>query len=90
MKQFDSSFHGDCSDAKENVSAYNLTCVNTTREVWKFSVGSRDGINILGIIVFTIAFAIVLSSMGPNGLTIVKGVGVLNEVIMKLVAVIMW
>ncbi len=46
--------------------------------------------NVLGIIVFTIAFAVVLSSMGPSGRGIVAGVGVLNEAIMKLVTIVMW
>ena len=46
--------------------------------------------NILGIIVFTIAFSIVLGRLGPDGRKIVNAIGVLNEAIMKLVSLVMW
>ena len=54
------------------------------------SLGTRDGMNILGVIVFTIAFAIVLSSLGENAQQFVKVIGVLNDAIMKLVTIVMW
>lgn len=54
------------------------------------TVGSRDGMNVLGIIIFSIAFSIVLSRLGTEGQKIVHAVGILNEAIMKLVTVVMW
>ena len=54
------------------------------------SLGTRDGMNILGVIVFTIAFAVVLSSLGEDAQPFVKVIGVLNDAIMKLVAIVMW
>lgn len=54
------------------------------------SLGTRDGMNILGVIVFTIAFAVVLSSLGEEAQKFIKVIGVLNNAIMKLVTIVMW
>ena len=48
-----------------------------------------DGMNILGIITFTIAFSIALGLL-EKGQVIIGAVSVLNEAIMKLIAFIMW
>ena len=48
-----------------------------------------DGMNILGIITFTIAFSIALGML-EKGQVIIGAVSVLNEAIMKLIAFIMW
>ena len=46
--------------------------------------------NILGIIVFTVAFALCLGHLGEDGRRLVNSIGVLNEAIMKLVTLVMW
>ena len=46
--------------------------------------------NVLGIIVFSVLFAVVLSRMGTEGQRIVGVISTLNEVIMKLVTLVMW
>ena len=69
---------------------YNLTCENATIPIRHVVVGTREGMNILGIIVFSIAFAIVLSRTGTEGRKIVGVISTLNEVIMKLVTMVMW
>ncbi len=53
-------------------------------------MGSREGMNILGIIVFTIAFGVTLGQLGAEGRRIVHAIGVLNNAIMKLVSLVMW
>ena len=69
----------------------NVTCENATEYDRRFVlIGSREGMNVLGIIVFTIAFGIMLGKLGPDGRKVVKAIGVLNEAIMKLVSLVMW
>ncbi|KAL7077407.1 hypothetical protein ACQ4LE_003249 [Meloidogyne hapla] len=50
----------------------------------------KDGMNILGIIVFCISFGIVISQLGERGRIMVEFFGVLDLAIMKLVSLIMW
>jgi len=46
--------------------------------------------NILGIIIFTIAFGVVLNSRGEASKKLFEVFNVVNEVVMKLVAIVMW
>lgn len=78
-----------CSSIRNYVSLFNISCSNFTSTVREVAVTKRDGMNILGIIVFTVAFAIVLSRQ-PGGRQVVEAIGVLNEAIMKLVSLVMW
>jgi len=50
--------------------------------------GKRSGMNILGIIIFTITFGVVLNRLVRTELFEVFNV--VNEVVMKLVAIVMW
>ena len=79
-----------CEAIQWLVEELGLSCDNATREWHIVTSGSRDGINILGIIVFTIAFGIVLGQLGPEGRNLVRYIGVMNEAIMRLVHVVMW
>ncbi len=78
-----------CSAIRNYITLFNISCSNFTQTVRQVSVEKHDGMNILGIIVFTIAFAIVLSRQ-PGGRRVVEVIGVLNEAIMKLVSLVMW
>ena len=80
----------NCSAAEELVRDMGLDCHNATREVHTLSVGTRDGMNILGIVVFSIVFAIFLSRLGEQGRKVVEAIAAVNEVIMSLVRLIMW
>ncbi|CAH1772538.1 unnamed protein product [Owenia fusiformis] len=53
-------------------------------------VGKQEGMNILGILVFTIALGIVLSKLGERGRTIVQFFDGLNEATMILVNMVIW
>ena len=80
-----------CSRIQDFIQELGLSCENATEYNRRYiNVGKREGMNILGIILFTIAFGIVLGRQGPDGRNIVKTFGVLNEVIMKLVSLVMW
>nr|CAD2146550.1 unnamed protein product [Meloidogyne enterolobii] len=56
----------------------------------KYKLGHTDGMNILGLIVFCIAFGIVLSQLGPRGRPMVDFFAILDLVSMRLVSLIMW
>ena len=50
----------------------------------------EDGMNILGLIVFSIALGIVLSAMGEQGKPLIALFDCLNEATMRLVQIVMW
>ena len=70
------------------VESLGLDCQNAS--VRRLSVGTRDGMNVLGIIVFSIVFSIFLSRMGERSRPIVEAIATLNEVIMSIVRLVMW
>ncbi len=49
-----------------------------------------DGVNILGIIVFCVAFGLVIGKMGEKGRILLEFFDALNEATMRLVQIIMW
>lgn len=49
-----------------------------------------DGMNILGLIVFCVAFGLVIGKMGEKGRILLEFFDALNEATMKLVQIIMW
>ncbi|XP_014661852.1 PREDICTED: excitatory amino acid transporter 2-like [Priapulus caudatus] len=65
---------------------------NTTERAYKLErvIGFKVGTNILGLIVFCTAFGIMISSMGKDGRLMVEFFSVLNEVVMKVVILVMW
>ncbi|XP_015265781.1 PREDICTED: excitatory amino acid transporter 2 [Gekko japonicus] len=50
----------------------------------------KDGMNVLGLIGFFIAFGITMGKMGDQAKMMVDFFNILNEIIMKLVTMIMW
>lgn len=52
--------------------------------------GTSDGINLLGLLVFSTAFGLVLGRMGPEGKLLRDFFDCLNKVIMLLVSIVMW
>ncbi|KAJ7344619.1 hypothetical protein JRQ81_000569 [Phrynocephalus forsythii] len=50
----------------------------------------KDGMNVLGLIGFFIAFGIVMGKMGDQAKMMVDFFSILNEIVMKLVIMIMW
>lgn len=79
-----------CNDIKDYIDENAIDCSNSTKNVHIVKLGTRSGMNILGIIVFTVAFAITLGRLGEEGQKVVQSIGVLNEAIMKLVSLVMW
>lgn len=52
--------------------------------------GSVNGVNALGLVVFSISFGLVIGSMREQGQALKDFFDSLNEAIMRLVALIMW
>uniref|UniRef100_A0A1B6LEI8 Amino acid transporter n=2 Tax=Graphocephala atropunctata TaxID=36148 RepID=A0A1B6LEI8_9HEMI len=50
----------------------------------------KDGTNVMGMIVFCLAFGLLAGQMGEKGKLMVQFFVVLNDIIMKLVGVVMW
>uniref|UniRef100_A0A183BUK9 Amino acid transporter n=1 Tax=Globodera pallida TaxID=36090 RepID=A0A183BUK9_GLOPA len=64
--------------------------VNNTDVPVKYKPVYKDGMNILGVIVFCISFGIVISQLGERARIMVDFFAVLDLVIMRLVSIIMW
>lgn len=80
-----------CGKVQDYIQEFNLTCENATTYDRRYvRLHPRSGMNILGIIIFTIAFGIALSRLGEEGRAVIQAVDVLNRAIMKLVYLVMW
>lgn len=66
-----------------------LSWQNITKE-YKIIGTYSDGINVLGLIVFCVAFGLVIGKMGEKGRILLEFFDALNEATMKLVQIIMW
>ncbi|XP_056383844.1 excitatory amino acid transporter 2 isoform X1 [Hyla sarda] len=67
----------------------NNTAPTTTEEIRK-KLEFKDGMNVLGVIGFFIAFGIAMGKMGEQARLMVEFFSILNEIVMKLVTMIMW
>lgn len=72
-----------------NVSEAMETLSKITEELVPVS-GSVNGINALGLVVFSMCFGFVIGNMKEQGQALKEFFDSLNEAIMRLVAVIMW
>ncbi|XP_064645065.1 excitatory amino acid transporter 3-like isoform X2 [Lineus longissimus] len=65
---------------------------NTTIDVTEYDAvpGMGDGMNVLGLVVFSIALGLVISKMGKQGEILTQFFEALGEATMRLVAVVIW
>lgn len=61
-----------------------------TREETVPVPGSVNGVNALGLVVFSLCFGLIIGSMREQGQPLRDFFDCLNEAIMRLVAIIMW
>ncbi|RMC00258.1 hypothetical protein DUI87_22864 [Hirundo rustica rustica] len=78
-----------------NVTDSAIAMVNDTappeaQMVIKKGLEFKDGMNVLGLIGFFIAFGIAMGKMGEQAKMMVDFFNILNEIVMKLVTMIMW
>lgn len=81
------------SNVTESLLALVNTTLNETAEVkviLKKGLEFKDGMNVLGLIGFFIAFGISMGKMGEQARLMVDFFNILNEIVMKLVTMIMW
>ncbi|KAK6187713.1 hypothetical protein SNE40_005677 [Patella caerulea] len=71
-------------------ASVNITNMTEATFRWVRTFPPVDGINVLGLIVFCTVFGIMLSKMGERGKIMVDFFAVLNEIIMKMVLLVMW
>lgn len=83
---------------EEDVNATATTAVeslvaNLTKEpqiIIKKTLQMKSGMNVLGLIGFFIAFGICMGKMGDRARLMIEFFSILNEIVMKLVLLIMW
>uniref|UniRef100_A0A3B3TRR6 Amino acid transporter n=1 Tax=Poecilia latipinna TaxID=48699 RepID=A0A3B3TRR6_9TELE len=66
----------------------NSTNISTNGE--SFFSGTSDGINVVGLLVFSVAFGLILSSMGSEGKPLRDLFNCMNKAIMRLVSIAIW
>lgn len=68
------------------------TVLQTTQETMDIIPvsGSSDGVNALGLVVFSMLFGCVIGNMKQQGQPLKDFFNCLNDAIMRLVAIIMW
>lgn len=75
-----------------NDSIFNQT--NATQEIAQEEViplaGTTNGVNALGLVVFSMCFGLIIGNMKEQGQALRDFFDSLNEAIMRLVAFIMW
>lgn len=78
-----------------NATTGNYTMVENRKPGSKtvpdgLKVDPKGSINVLGLVVFSIVFGIILGRIGERGMPLKAFFEALNEVIMKMVALVMW
>ncbi|KAM9455332.1 solute carrier family 1 member 3b [Clarias gariepinus] len=75
-----------------NESILNLT--NASQEITREDIipisGTTNGVNALGLVVFSMCFGLIIGNMKEEGQALREFFNSLNEAIMRLVAIIMW
>ncbi|CAH2292479.1 excitatory amino acid transporter 1 isoform X1 [Pelobates cultripes] len=95
--------HNSTEAEEEIVSAVNVSDIveNVTRAMGKLQEmmdmeevvpvpGSANGVNALGLVVFSMCFGLVIGKMKEQGRALREFFDCLNEAIMRLVAIIIW
>lgn len=71
-----------------------IFALNGSREITQEEIipvpGSVNGVNALGLVVFSMCFGLIIGSMREQGQPLKDFFDCLNEAIMRLVAIIMW
>ncbi|GAU98655.1 hypothetical protein RvY_09774 [Ramazzottius varieornatus] len=70
--------------------AYNASVNGSEPTIRVRSLILKDGMNVLGLITFSIGFGTILGAMGPEGQVMTNFFFVLNEIIMRFVKLIIW
>ncbi|XP_019386999.1 PREDICTED: excitatory amino acid transporter 5 [Crocodylus porosus] len=73
-----------------NIQNFALDITPPPEVIYKSEPGTSDGMNVLGIVIFSATMGIMLGRMGNSGIPLVSFCQCLNESVMKIVAVAVW
>ncbi|XP_051929370.1 excitatory amino acid transporter 5-like [Hippocampus zosterae] len=82
--------YGIRDDNGSDVRNFSLDLTPPPDLLVKTREGTSDGMNVLGIVIFSATMGIMLGRMGPNGSALVNLCQSLNEAVLKIVAVVIW
>ncbi|XP_069088753.1 excitatory amino acid transporter 5 [Pleurodeles waltl] len=73
-----------------NIQNFALDITPPPEVIYKSEPGFSEGMNVLGIVIFSATMGIMLGRMGNSGVPVVSFCQCLNESVMKIVAVAVW
>ncbi|XP_063057487.1 solute carrier family 1 member 7b isoform X1 [Engraulis encrasicolus] len=82
--------YGIQDDNGTDIQNFQLDLTPPPDVVFRTLPGTSDGMNVLGIVIFSATMGIMLGRMGPNGSALVNFCQSLNEAVLKIVAIVIW
>ncbi|XP_015228483.1 PREDICTED: excitatory amino acid transporter 5 isoform X2 [Cyprinodon variegatus] len=82
--------YGVQDDNGTDIQNFSLDLTPPPDVIVKTSPGTSEGMNVLGIVIFSATMGIMLGRMGPNGSALVNFCQSLNEAVLKIVAIVIW
>uniref|UniRef100_UPI0037E6FBAA solute carrier family 1 member 7a isoform X1 n=1 Tax=Semicossyphus pulcher TaxID=241346 RepID=UPI0037E6FBAA len=82
--------YGIQDDNGSDVQNFSLDLTPPPDVIMKTSPGTSEGMNVLGIVIFSATMGIMLGRMGPNGSALVNFCQSVNEAVLKIVAIVIW
>ncbi|XP_070601981.1 excitatory amino acid transporter 5 isoform X1 [Erythrolamprus reginae] len=73
-----------------NIQNFALDITPPPEVIYKSEPGTSEGMNVLGIVIFSATMGIMLGRMGTSGVPLISFCQCLNESVMKIVAVTVW
>ncbi|KAK7158808.1 hypothetical protein R3I94_005216 [Phoxinus phoxinus] len=82
--------YGIQDDNGTDIQNFSLDLTPPPDVVFRTLPGTSEGMNVLGIVIFSSTMGIMLGRMGPNGSALVNFCQSLNEAVLKIVAIVIW
>ncbi|CAM4595126.1 unnamed protein product [Leuciscus chuanchicus] len=82
--------YGIQDDNGTDIQNFSLELTPPPDVVFRTLPGTSEGMNVLGIVIFSSTMGIMLGRMGPNGSALVNFCQSLNEAVLKIVAIVIW
>uniref|UniRef100_A0A8C3Z6K2 Amino acid transporter n=1 Tax=Denticeps clupeoides TaxID=299321 RepID=A0A8C3Z6K2_9TELE len=82
--------YGVQDDNGTDIQSFSLDLTPPPDVIFQTKPGTSEGMNVLGIVIFSATMGIMLGRMGPNGSALVNFCQSLNEAVLKIVAIVIW
>ncbi|KAJ8392520.1 hypothetical protein AAFF_G00073980 [Aldrovandia affinis] len=82
--------YGIQDDNGSDIQNFSLDLTPPPDVIFRTLPGTSEGMNVLGIVIFSSTMGIMLGRMGPNGSALVNFCQSLNEAVLKIVAIVIW